>query len=628
MLLPSQHPGNIEWAREKVSGMPARWKKRLVKKWDSIRSLFGDELGAKTEATKKAAWWLQDTVCGLSGVNGLPLDASDADVISRAEYLANHCAELSQVFHDKATLRSAMERVLTSNNVVFWQGEADKLEARKINPCCATKQCRDETDTIAIKRYTDALWWRRPLRNRHTQVVEKAAISIGYVNKTRDIYVSNESLARRAQQNRRNAATLENTLATNECGDEFTLAELASKGVSNKAIKRGELMMRISGFETIARDCGHDGLFFTVTCPSRMHRWKTVDGGKVVENKKYDGTTPDKAQTYLSKTWSRIRAKLDREGFHWYGFRIVEPQHDGTPHWHVLVFFDPHWQGDEARASMPRACAIIRRYALADSKTERGAKLHRVDFKPIDWSKGSAAGYIAKYVAKNIDGYHLEKDLYGNDIFESCHRVEAWAATWRIRQFQQIGGAPVTVWRELRRIESVPDGAPSYLKEAHAACNKIAEIEGSENQASWDRYTRAQGGVFCGRNYAIRLEVEEKDGLGRYGESLGLCPVGIITRHIETYRDGIIPAATRTVTTLVRSKRHSWKIKRKAVAHSHTREACARTRVNNCTRSNFDQLKKDFELAQDVMFRQYDDVDREFCGPWNIPFLENSLMVT
>ena len=95
----------------------------------------------------------------------------------------------------------------------------------------------------------------------------------------------------------------------------------------------------------------------------------------------------------------------------------------------------------------------ITHYALMEDGDEKGAAENRCDFKLIDPKKGSAAGYIAKYVSKNIDGEHLDKGVYGENPTIAAQRVDAWASCWCIRQFQQIGGASVTIWRELRRLK-------------------------------------------------------------------------------------------------------------------------------------------------------------------------------
>lgn len=240
----------------------------------------------------------------------------------------------------------------------------------------------------------------------------------------------------------------------------------------------------------------------------------------------------------MAKTWSRIRAEAKRREIGVYGFRIAEPQHDGTPHWHCLLFRKPE------HASALKG--IVRKHALKDCPNERGANEHRCDLKQIDSAKGSAAGYIAKYVAKNIDGAHVGEDLHGKPAQSSAVRVEAWATRWGIRQFQQIGGAPVGVWRELRRVHAVPASASQYLRDAHAAANNTTKVEGRENMSvACDRYCEAQGGVFCGRGARIELTVVTAEKLGRYGDEPTPRPVGIETSAVELYAVPWDPAPLR-----------------------------------------------------------------------------------
>ncbi len=132
-------------------------------------------------------------------------------------------------------------------------------------------------------------------------------------------------------------------------------------------------MVRIYGFEQIAQEHGHAGEFYTVTCPGRMHARLSKTGN---QNTRYDGTAPRQTQQYLGKQWNKVRAKFKRMGISVYGYRVAEPQHDGTPHWDMLLFMPPE-HVDQVRA-------VLLHYALEHDADDPGTAQHRFKAVAID----------------------------------------------------------------------------------------------------------------------------------------------------------------------------------------------------------------------------------------------------
>lgn len=394
-------------------------------------------------------------------------------------------------------------------------------------------------------------WWRSQVRTMQKRELEDFAHARGVVNAKEQIYCSDHTAQARAAQKKRNRNLLTELLAVNEQGDQYTLEELADLSVSNPVIRRSELMVRMRGFEDYAEELGYVAEFYTITCPSRFHTHRSIRNKhghvvKVVENENYEGASVRDAHNHLVTVGARIRAALHRRGIVPFGFRVAEPHHDGCPHWHYLVFCHPDLVRDCRR--------VFRHYALEDSPTEPGARRYRFKAVAIDRSRGSATGYIAKYIAKNIDGHGVDADLYGHDAIESAGRIDAWASCHGIRQFQQIGGPSVSVWRELRRLD---EQDPGLMETARLAADA----------AQWADYCALMG---SGRDQPIKLAYWMPDETAYHvacDRNTGECesPPVMLNKYLEPIIGrvyGLLAVGLEAVCT----RFHSWTVSRAMTA--------------------------------------------------------------
>ena len=356
-----------------------------------------------------------------------------------------------------------------------------------------------------FRRLSCPAWWRRRLRMRFGRVAEDLMRRNGLVRLGAAVYLTNFNFRRRQQHLSLLGIAIDAAVVENQFGESIPLRDIVDGSIANRLIRRTELMVRCRGFEEIAIRRGDAAVLYTLTAPSAFHAQLSVGGA----NPLYGGFTVSETMKWMNRQWARARSTLKRKGVLVYGFRIAEPYHDGTPHFHILLFMRTE--------ALPVVLATLRRYWLQEYANEAGAQSHRVSQLIIDPTKGSAVGYIAKYVAKNIDGFKVDlDDESGIAANESAARVDAWASTHGIRQFQQIGGPTVGLWRELRRIRN---RVPSELVE-------LARL--SADAGSFSDFIDALGGIEAGRRVGIAVWRQTTGELSMYDDVRSPVIFGII----------------------------------------------------------------------------------------------------
>lgn len=432
------------------------------------------------------------------------------------------------------------------------------------------KRIKAERIDSTLLRLTCEKWWFKQMRDIQKCMVEHIAIACGEVRANAASYISNQSFQEWQLQQRKNHDYLRAMIIENidNPEEQVELFDMFLKSSSNPALRRNEMMVRLRGLEEWAEENNNEALFLTLTAPSSFH----AGNG----NKKWSGVNPRDTQNYLNKVWQQFRALLAKRDIKFYGMRVAEPHKDGTPHWHALAYVPAEHKEEVIR--------LFKQKALELDGNEKGAAEHRCKVEECDKTKGSATAYIAKYIAKNIDGFALAGEVSDEDPTLSLHdnalRVRAWASRWNIRQFQFYGGASISVWRELRRLIS-GQADDEIINKAQAAAG-IAN--------DYAAYMEIQGGALAKRtDQPIKLDYETKPA-NKYGEQ----------------RKAIIGLANRFSLKQVISRTKKWQIKKRPqdfaqraesmVERSSTANNSARsapwTCVSNCNRSILEQKIK------------------------------------
>lgn len=377
-------------------------------------------------------------------------------------------------------------------------------------------------------RITDAVYILRRLRSTRALLMADITRKMGLVCRVRQPYVSDFVCRLRKEQTDRNEIMIDGLVCVNadDRTDYADLRDMVNSSVSNLNNRQAELVTRVKGLAQIAVEDKHVGLFLTFTTPSRFHACSP--SGEVNPNWLEAGCpTVHDGHLWLMDQFKRIRALFAKHEIDPYGLRVAEPHHDGTPHWHLVLFIE--------HAKARRLREICRNTLLSDSPDEPGARKARFKCKVVNTKKygpEAAIRYCLFYVSKNLQGANNRlSDEAPKKSELMASRVDAWKSTYRMRQFSQIGAQFVTVWRQLRRLRHEFSETDTMFNDLLAGeWLALEHLRKAADSGDWLAFVRAMGGVSVKRqdqtlvaHYSVpqalsQLTGDYQDAMTRYGD--------------------------------------------------------------------------------------------------------------
>ncbi|EBB5663310.1 replication endonuclease [Salmonella enterica subsp. enterica serovar Poona] len=493
-------------------------------------------------------------------------DESDAALLAQdlAEFLCDEVEHLNRTLRDE----SASELLGVLYSMAAGIAEHFKADPPEWSRFTGKKLTLEQLK-IAISKMLSVRFWSRHFRTFTRRWREHLYIAVGDVRRQRSVICSPQWVQHwLASRKRGREIMAETDLEDEETGETLPLLSAVDASVSNNEKRRAEMLTRVKGLEELAaldhmsQDSDYVALFFTWTAPQQYHAW--LENGR--RNRKWNGASPRETQRYFTRTFKNFSTALTRRDIHIFGMHVTESHHDGTPHWHGILFV--------RREQEATLRDVFEGYANAENcsahRPGKPPEQSQLMIKPVDKRMGSLTAYITKHICRNLEGCApggRDKET-GRPWTELVRHSAAWASLWGIKQFQFTGGPPVSVWRELRKL--------SDQKQADSVSPVFGELHHAAGAGDWAEYTRLQGGLPAARkNLTMRTwyqAASEPDECGQYTA---------IIKGVYLPGTGKAPVATRTRKWKVKTPRQN--VKPGFMKNRRKPALTPWTRINNCT---------------------------------------------